>query len=268
MAAFAKAHNLAVVHASEARLSVWLSGTVAQSSAAFQVKLDEYDHPQGGTFRGRVGPVSIPADLDGKIVGVFGLDNRPQARPHFQIWRGPTGKGVQPAASANAQFTPVQIAGLYDFPSNLDGSGECIGIIELGGGFKTADLQAYFAQLDLPVPAVTSVSVDAATNSPTGSADGPDGEVMLDIEVAGAVAPGAKFVVYFTPNTDQGFLDAITQALNDTVNKPSVISISWGGPERAGPRSRCSSSTKRFSMRPPWESRSASPRATAGRATA
>jgi kumamolisin len=58
-----------------------------------------------------------------------------------------------------------------------------------------------------------------------------DGEVMLDIEVAGAVAPGARIVVYFAPNTDQGFHDAVTTAVHDTVNKPSVISISWGGPE-------------------------------------
>ena len=54
---------------------------------------------------------------------------------------------------------------------------------------------------------------------------------MLDIEVAAAVAPGAKIVVYFTPNTDQGFIDAIGSAVHDTINKPSVISISWGGPE-------------------------------------
>ena len=54
---------------------------------------------------------------------------------------------------------------------------------------------------------------------------------MLDIEVAGAIAPGAKIVVYFAPNTDAGFLDAIAAAIHDTTNKPSVISISWGGPE-------------------------------------
>ena len=54
---------------------------------------------------------------------------------------------------------------------------------------------------------------------------------MLDIEVAAAVAPGANIVVYFTPNTDQGFIDAIATAVHDTTNKPSVISISWGGPE-------------------------------------
>ena len=37
--------------------------------------------------------------------------------------------------------------------------------------------------------------------------------------------------MYFAPNTDAGFLDAINQAVNDTVNKPSILSISWGGPE-------------------------------------
>jgi kumamolisin len=54
---------------------------------------------------------------------------------------------------------------------------------------------------------------------------------MLDIEVAAAVAPGANIAVYFAPNTDQGFIDAITTAIHDTTNNPSVISISWGGPE-------------------------------------
>jgi len=54
---------------------------------------------------------------------------------------------------------------------------------------------------------------------------------MLDIEVSAAVAPGAKIVVYFAPNTDQGFIDAIGTAVHDTTNNPGVISISWGGPE-------------------------------------
>jgi kumamolisin len=230
--AFAHANSLAVVETSEARRSVWVAGTVAQVSAAFGVNLDEYDHPSGGTFRGRTGPILLPANLKDIVVGVFGLDNRPQARPHFRITKPRARKHIQAAAAAaNTQFTPTQIADLYDFPANLDGTGECIGIVELGGGFKTADLKAYFSSLGLPTPTVTSVSVDGASNTPSGNADGPDGEVMLDIEIAGAIAPNAKIVVYFSPNTSQGFLDAITHAIHDTVNKPSVIAISWGGPE-------------------------------------
>lgn len=54
---------------------------------------------------------------------------------------------------------------------------------------------------------------------------------MLDIEVAGAVAPKANTAVYFAPNKGNGFLDAINAAVHDSDRKPSVISISWGGPE-------------------------------------
>ncbi len=55
--------------------------------------------------------------------------------------------------------------------------------------------------------------------------------MALDIEVIGAIAPGARIAVYFADNTDQGFLDGINAAIHDKVRKPSVISISWGGPE-------------------------------------
>ena len=106
-----------------------------------------------------------------------------------------------------------------------------MGIIELGGGFKPADLQTYFAKLKVTTPTVVAVSVDNGQNAPTGDANGPDGEVMLDVEVIGAIAPQAKIAVYFAPNTDAGFLDAITTAIHDTTNKPSVISISWGSAE-------------------------------------
>jgi kumamolisin len=122
------------------------------------------------------------------------------------------------------------VAVLYDFPPGATGAGQTIGIIELGGGFNATDLKNYFSAIDVDEPSITSVSVDNAENSPT-TPDSADGEVLLDIEVAGSVAPGAKIVVYFAPNTDAGFLDALTTAIHDTANAPSVISISWGGPE-------------------------------------
>jgi kumamolisin len=107
-----------------------------------------------------------------------------------------------------------------------------VAIIELGGGERAADLQTYFAALGVGSgPTVTVVSVDHGTDAPTGDQTGPDGEVMLDIEVVGAIAPNASIAVYFAPNTDAGFLDAITTAIHDSTNTPSVISISWGGPE-------------------------------------
>jgi kumamolisin len=105
-------------------------------------------------------------------------------------------------------------------------------LIELGGGYKTTDLSNYWKQLKLTkTPQVSSTSVGKGSNAPTGDPNGADAEVMLDIEMCGGIAPGARIVVYFAENTDAGFLNAITTAVHDSTNNPSIISISWGGPE-------------------------------------
>jgi kumamolisin len=237
--AFAQSHGLSVVQEHPARRTVVLSGTVAQFCQAFGVELKRYEYP-GGTYRGREGVIQIPEELGAIIEAVLGLDNRPQARPHFRV-RAPRRRGgpktapSQPSSSARASaaavsYAPTQLAALYDFPQQT-AQGECVAIIELGGGFRPQDLATYFAGLGVAAPDVTAVSVDHGANQPTGDPNGPDGEVMLDIEVVGAVAAGASIAVYFAPNTDAGFLDAVTTAMHDTVRKPSVISISWGGPE-------------------------------------
>ena len=223
--AFAAGHGLTVEREDPGARQVVLSGTIAQFQSAFGVKLEHYEHHTAGQFRGRTGPISVPDDLHGVVQAVLGLDNRPPARPHFRI-RPP----FQPAKGHQVSFTPLQLASLYQFPQG-DGSGECIGIIELGGGYNTADLTSYFASLGVGSPTVKSVGVDQGSNQPSGDPSGPDGEVTLDIEIAGAIAPAATIAVYFTQNSDAGFIDAVSRAVHDTTNKPSVISISWGGPE-------------------------------------
>lgn len=226
VAEFARSHGLVVVDTSAARRSVFLSGTAAAFETAFGTTIEQQEH-DGGTYRGRTGPLTVPAELADIVEGVFGIDDRPAAKPHFQRQKAPA--GVQPHA-VGVSFTPPELAKLYNFPAGLDGSGQCIGIIELGGGYRPADIKAYFQKLGLPVPNVKTVRVDGGQNHPTTS-NSADGEVMLDIEVAAAVAPKALIAVYFAPNTDKGFLDALTLAIHDTVNKPSVISISWGSAE-------------------------------------
>ena len=223
---FAEKHGLAVVEEDASRRTVVLSGKVAQFNQAFGVDLQQFEY-EGGSYRGRTGAVQLPPELNDVVEGVLGLDNRPQAKPHFRT-RSPHGNVHWKAQSSS--FDPNQVASLYDYP-NGNGKGECIGLIELGGGYRPADLSAYFSQLKIPPPKVSAVSVDHGKNHPTGDPNGPDGEVMLDVEVAGAIAPGAHIVAYFAPNTDAGFLDAITTAIHDSKDKPSVISISWGGPE-------------------------------------
>lgn len=225
---FARAHNLRVIDIPDeiARRTLKVQGTVADLEKAFDVELNDYDHP-GGRYRGRTGSIHIPAELEEVIQGVFGLDNRPQAKPHVRF-RGRTGSSD--AATPNITYTPPQVAQLYSFPTGVTGAGQTIGIIELGGGYNPSDITNYFQSLGITAPTVTSVSVDGGTNSPT-NPNSADGEVLLDIEVSGGVAPGANIVVYFTTNTDQGFQDALSTAIHDTTNNPSAVSISWGGPE-------------------------------------
>jgi len=116
-------------------------------------------------------------------------------------------------------------------------------------------------------PTVTALSVDHATNSPTGDGEGPDGEVMLDIEVVGSIAPGARIAVYFAPNTDAGFLDAITTAIHDTTNDPSVLSISWGGAESTWTSQAMTAMDEAFQAAAAMASRYASPPGMAVRRT-
>ena len=226
--AFAHLYHLSTVETDLARRSVILKGSIADMEAAFGVKLAGTNDANGNKIRVREGEIFIPATLKDIIQGVFGLDNRPVARPMLKILQ--RGGAVAPNAASASAFTPVQLANIYGFPSGFNGKGQTIAIIELGGGYRTKDITNYFKSLGIKKPAVKAISVDGGKNAPS-NANSADGEVMLDIEVAGAVANGAKIVVYFCPNTDQGFLDAITKAVHDTASKPSVVSISWGGPE-------------------------------------
>jgi kumamolisin len=265
--AFAKEHNLTVVEASLPKRAIRLAGTIRDLTAAFQPNLKK---SKVGTkiVRMRTGGISVPADLQDIVVAVMGFDDRPAARPHVRFLSDMSGnagrqaaaskggkkvrtakqgtKGAKPHAGSVHSFDPPEVARLYDFPANLTGEGQCIGIIELndfdqehnptGTGFSLSDLTAYFTSLGVPVPNVTAVGV--SSNDGTGAnVPGPDanadGEVMLDIEVAGAVAPKANIAVYFALNTDDGFLAALNTALHDNVRKPSVISISWGSSEDA-----------------------------------
>jgi kumamolisin len=225
-------------HLESRRLKV--SGTITAMQEAFGTTLTAVasPHPDGSgdvQHRYRTGSLSVPARLSGVITAVLGLDDRPQARPQFR--RGPSfgarasqdpedGTGAA-AVAKGGPLTAPQVASFYRFPSGSDGTGQTVAIIELGGGYTASDLSTYFSGLGLSVPSVTAVGVDGASNSPGQEADG---EVELDIEVVGGVAPGATQVVYFGPNTDQGFIDAISQAVH-AMPAPIAISISWGQSE-------------------------------------
>ncbi|MBV9611627.1 MAG: S8/S53 family peptidase, partial [Acidobacteriaceae bacterium] len=218
---FATAHGFSIVRVDRHARSITISGPVGDLASVFDARL-ELRKIGERIMRTRAGNLHLPEQLKDCVVAVLGFDERPAAKTYHQR------KGNATPTS----YTPVQVAKLYSFPQNT-GTNQTIALIELGGGFNSSDLQTYWKQIGVSNVSVTAVSVDGAQNSPVGDPNSADAEVVLDIEVAGGVAPGARIAAYFAPNTDQGFLDAINAAIHDTVRKPSVISISWGAPEDA-----------------------------------
>jgi kumamolisin len=240
--AWAGEHELRVEESSSRARSVQLSGTAQAMSRAFDVELKKYEHPTLGRYRGRVGPVKIPTTLVNIVEAVFGLDNRRMGRSYLRKSRRP----IHPTRATVLQniYVAPEVAKLYNFPENLDGTGQCIAILafngELGdtgiqapGGFDSAILEKYFQALNLKPPQISQVIVHGPGNTPGDGSDPDDSteEILLDLQVCGGIAPGAKLVVYFTEFTEQGWVDAISKIVTDDENRPGVISCSYGNPE-------------------------------------
>jgi len=224
---------------------VTLTGTIKDFSSAFSVQFFNYKHPVYDTiFRTYEGAVKIPENLEGIVDSVLGLENIPAFRPHIDIYQHEQEESLD--YLLKGKFYPNQIADFYHFPKDLTGEGQSIAIIELGGGYDTEYLQEYFDTLKkkfnihIDMNNITYVSVAGAGNNPyMGPVSNmeefmkyaPTAETYVDIEVACAVANGAKIVVYFAPNNHKGFLQALKHAVHDKKHNNSVISISWGWPE-------------------------------------
>lgn len=139
---------------------------------------------------------------------------------------------IEPNSVNGPYFTPVEVARLYGFPEGVDGAGQKIGIINLGGGYRPADIQAYLTSIGVSAnPSIVDVFVNGGVNNPDDDS-GASYEVGLDLSIVAAVAPGAEIRMYFAPNSFKDFVDAVIAAVNDGVH---VLSISWGLSERQWP---------------------------------
>jgi kumamolisin len=215
---FVYRNGLIVEETHAARRTLVVSGTAEQMSQAFGVKLGQYEHkvarrrwqdPVTETYRGRDGFIYVPHDLEGIIVGVFGLDNR-------RITKRNSGD-----PSNTTTITVPQITKLYQFPTN-SGAGQTIAILS-EAGYQTADIKKYFSDLGMAVPAITDITVDAS-NDGTG-----DPETTQDVCIAGSAAPGAAIVVYFTTFDQKGWVDLISRVAHPKAGDPvcSVLSSSF-----------------------------------------
>ena len=223
---FAKQHNLTVVRDESASARLSLAGTVGDLTSAFGVTLFDYQHPTLGAFHARTEPVSVPAELKDDITGVFGFNNHRILRRKHHL---AAAKHAKPDAQARPWFIASELVPVYNFPAS-DAAGQCIALLEFGGGVDDNDMASYFQAINQPAPNVQVIGLDGVSTDPRGDPDS-TGEVMLDIEIAGTLAPGAKIAVYFSTFDEKGLVDALSAVIGDMANKPSVISISWGWAE-------------------------------------
>ena len=221
---FAKDSGLKAVKIDTKSGRIQLHGKVGDFSKAFNVQLDDYQN-DGVICRERAGNVMVPRAMSDDIQGIFGLDNPKMLNTHFK--QAPKGDS-QPRADNS--FMPNEVADMYNFPKDSMGGGQSVAIVEFGGGLDFKDNSKYYKDHGLKEPKIQVVEIGTAKNKP---GDPADGEVALDSQVIGAIAPDAKQQLIFAPNSDQGFLDAITRATFAEKNEiqNSAISISWGAPE-------------------------------------
>lgn len=259
---FAEHSKLRVIDSSKERRCVILSGTAQELSDAFQVDNRTYTH-EGEVYRSYPDAIQIPANLKGVIEAVLGLENRPLMSHHAFLavrHRFPT------AGQQVIRHTEVrEVEDAYKFPKDSDGKGQCIAIIELGGGFYERDIKKYFQNHKLHQPKISVVEIEGTRNNPaepkyieqvlnlmgektvnqkTGARASVPSELAhamwtiestLDVQLAGSFANAANIVVYFAPNNAHGKYQALTSALSHKKYPPSVISCSWGAVEETLP---------------------------------
>ena len=174
-------------------------------------------------------------------------------KPKLRHATGPNAATPHTFTGPRSYFFANEVANIYGIPQP-GGSppNVVVGVISLGGGlFGTVDshgvltggdVQHYWATtlgISGTLPMVVIKLIDGATNSPSGSDNNATAENTLDVETIGGCYPSSKLtiILYIAPNTNQGFVDAVTAASNPTsvggtnYGTPSVISISWGSPE-------------------------------------
>lgn len=221
-------YGLSVDDVSLPTRSMRISGTVDQVERAFRTTLGIYKTDDDGEFRGREGELHIPAELEGIVIGVFGLDARRVAR-----------RRTTTTERVSKGLSPNDLAKRYAFPPG-DGAGQHVAIGEFGGGYFSEDVTSLCRKYGIPDAAgnVTPISVGLQWYTLAEIEKLPPderqqeleaaGEVMMDVEIVAALCPAAAISVYFAPFTEKGWVDLLNQAI---LERPVALSFSWGAAE-------------------------------------
>ncbi|GCE08349.1 protease pro-enzyme activation domain-containing protein [Dictyobacter aurantiacus] len=222
---YLQSQHLTVTRVSSNRQIIDATGTVQNVEHAFNTQLYNFNYNNHPIYMA-VSEPQAPRTVAQDIMNIGGLNNI-QRIPHFQIQSHPNAKksGHRPLAGPGGGFTPTELRGAYNvnplISGGSDGTGQTIGVFELDG-YKSSDVDYYRNYYGLGTGKYTNVLVDGATTNPGSGAI----EVVLDMEVVSALAPGAAQRVYIGPNSTTGLNDTYNRIVTDNLVK--VTTISWG----------------------------------------
>lgn len=222
---FAAEHALKVLRVDPGARTMALQGRADDLARAFSTPLHHYRQGRH-VFRSHQHPIRVPNELGEVVSAVLGLDNRPAARrPRFAA----ASALVAPPVDDNTK-PPSAFTELYSFPDGATGKGQCIAVLEFGGGFERKKLDSYLSRLGVRAPKVIVREIKPGRNRPLNEPGtlSPDVEVYMDLEIVASTAPGSTVVVYFGENTNMGWVKTVHAAILDRKFRPSVLSISWG----------------------------------------
>jgi subtilase family serine protease len=232
-------------------LDVVANGTAGEFDQALTVTEENVDVPKqpgiGGFGRVRAQRVYankqeplLPYRLAGFVTAILGLsDYGPyvsdvaQPSSHDQPQQDDPNSCVAEFGLTNGCQLPSFFANAYRLTplyARADGAGQTVGIVTLAAvdPGSPEDFWSNIADVNR-TGTLTVENVDGGPGAPSSAAGSV--ETDLDIEQAGALAPGADVIAYQAPNTDYGFVDAFFTAASQNI--ASGVSASWGESETA-----------------------------------
>ncbi|MDE1820248.1 MAG: PKD domain-containing protein [Euryarchaeota archaeon] len=230
------------VEPSSNRLTLGLSGTSAEMSAAFHTSLELWQVGPRVVYGPSMAP-SLPSDLS--VSGSFGLTNALDARP-LEMVNGPFSLSSSPSPEVGAScatgtfgYTPCEVQSAYGDSTLIGksetGAGRTVAVVDDYDSSETqaqlaSDYASFNANFALPSSSLSFLYPDPDTQDPNASTSSGWGiETALDMEWSHVMAEGANVDVVFSP--DAGF--GLYQAVNFLVeyHVADVISLSWGEPD-------------------------------------
>jgi kumamolisin len=230
---WATKNDLTVVEAHTGKSAVHITGTVETFNKLFKITLQDVTDSERTYMKPDIVP-TVPIEIASMIEHVPGFDQSLIAKKNVtppEVLESITNPNYKHVLLSNGTYMVdgASLSDAYNVPAG-DGYGECIGILEFTDangyvtGWRQSDIDSLSNLTGVKIPTPVNVVVDSAPINVNS-----DVESILDIMCVGTACPSAKIVYYQGINSvPQGLINTMSAAINDTENKPCVLSISWG----------------------------------------